>query len=125
MRRHKHASWRRLGTGICRGHERSVGAHARFGTPILAGVTRLGPIPEISSLLAERGSRHRWRSHPLDECPNTAPGAIVNEDGCSLDQLVPSSGPRSAGLWRNHGAYVAAFAKVAEHFVEEGLLSEE
>src|SRR5207249_8785497 len=27
-----------------------------------------------------------------DQCPGTAPGAIVNADGCSIDQLVPCEG---------------------------------
>jgi hypothetical protein len=60
----------------------------------------------------------------VDQCLETAPGEIVNEHGCSLDQLVPCSGPRSGGIWRNHGAYVSSFAHAVEEFVEQGFLSE-
>jgi hypothetical protein len=59
----------------------------------------------------------------VDACLSTAPGAVVNSEGCSLDQLVPCSAPASGGTWKNHGAYVSAFAKTTEDFVEQGLLS--
>ena len=55
-----------------------------------------------------------------DACPGSAPGAIVNEDGCAVDQLAPCNGP-----WRNHGQYVVAFAAKAAQFVSEGLIGEE
>jgi hypothetical protein len=61
----------------------------------------------------------------LDQCPDTVFGAIVNAEGCSLDQLVPCSGPVSGGSWKNHGAYVSSFSHTAESFVEQGLISEE
>jgi len=32
-----------------------------------------------------------------DECPDTAPGAVVDERGCSIEQLVPCYGRRPAG----------------------------
>ena len=60
----------------------------------------------------------------LDACPNTPPGVIVNADGCSIEQLVPCSGPASGGTWRNHGLYVSAVARGANQFLEQGLLSD-
>ncbi len=61
----------------------------------------------------------------LDSCPNTAPGAIVDAHGCSIDQLVPCSGPLSGGAWRNHGQYVSSVAKEANEFLAAGLITEE
>jgi hypothetical protein len=55
----------------------------------------------------------------LDQCPGTPPGAIVNAEGCSLDQLVPCEGP-----WRNHGQYVSTIARISESFREQGLITE-
>src|SRR5881396_2644631 len=45
-----------------------------------------------------------------DLCPDTPQGAVVNADGCSVDQLVPCAGPASGGTWRNHGEYVSNVA---------------
>jgi hypothetical protein len=49
-----------------------------------------------------------------DVCLNTAPGDIVDGDGCSIAQLVPCSGP-----WRNHRAYVRAVREQAFRFWRE------
>jgi hypothetical protein len=59
-----------------------------------------------------------------DQCPNTPPCAIVGVSGCSIEQLVPCDGPASGGTWKNHGAYVSAFARVASAFLAQGLISE-
>jgi hypothetical protein len=58
-----------------------------------------------------------------DQCPNTPSGEVVNRNGCSIDQLVPCSGPARGGRWRSHGEYVAAVAKVAESFRRAGLIT--
>jgi len=58
-----------------------------------------------------------------DQCPDTSPGAVVNEHGCSIDQLVPCAGPVAGGTWRNHGQYVATVAKVAQSFYKAGLIT--
>ena len=58
-----------------------------------------------------------------DLCPDTAPGAVVNADGCSIDQLVPCDGPRTGGTWKNHGTYVAAIAHAANEFLAQDLIS--
>lgn len=60
-----------------------------------------------------------------DNCPNTPPCTIVNAHGCSLDQLVPCAGPASGGTWKNHGAYVSAFAHAVNAFRKAGLISGE
>jgi len=59
-----------------------------------------------------------------DLCPDTLAGAVVNSDGCSLDQLAPCAGPTSGGTW-NHGQYVSTVARVAAEFLALGLISEE
>jgi len=57
-----------------------------------------------------------------DACPNTAPRAVVNASGCSIDQLVPCAGPASGGVWRSRGHYLAARLRVIHQFQREGLL---
>jgi hypothetical protein len=57
-----------------------------------------------------------------DKCAATAPGSIVNRDGCSVDDLVPCAG--IAGKpWKNNGEYVSAFTKKANEFVAQMLLT--
>jgi hypothetical protein len=55
----------------------------------------------------------------LDQCPNTPKGAVVNSDGCSIEQLCPCGGP-----WRNHGEYITCVADTAAQFLRDGLISE-
>ncbi len=52
-----------------------------------------------------------------DECADTPTGAIVNADGCSLDQLVPCAGSE------NHGHYLSALAVQLAEFVSQGRFS--
>src|SRR6266581_5898333 len=59
----------------------------------------------------------------LDQCPGTPAGAIVDANGCSIDQIAPCSGPASGGTWKNHGQYVSAVAQAAEAFLEQNLIS--
>ena len=54
-----------------------------------------------------------------DQCPNTATGEVVNQAGCSIDDLCPC-----ANEWKNHGAYVSCVAHAAEDFVDGGLITE-
>ena len=58
-----------------------------------------------------------------DRCPDTPAGDVVNRHGCSIDQLVPCSGPVRGGTWRNHAEYVAAVIKVTESFQRAGLIT--
>ncbi len=51
-----------------------------------------------------------------DLCPGTPAGAVVNSDGCSIDQLAPCAGPDSGGIWKNHGEYVSTVARVSVGF---------
>jgi len=93
----------------------------RIGTDI----TGQGPFNAAFSLAGETDQDGDGVADSLDHCPGTPPGAIVNAEGCSIDQLAPCSGPASGGAWKNHGAYVATIAQSAEDFLEAGLISEE
>ncbi|HKS35586.1 MAG TPA: hypothetical protein VJW76_00250, partial [Verrucomicrobiae bacterium] len=53
-----------------------------------------------------------------DECPDTSPGAVVNEQGCSIPQLCPCDGP-----WRNHGEYVRCVTEHAWQFFRDDLIT--
>jgi hypothetical protein len=53
-----------------------------------------------------------------DLCPLTPLGAVVNETGCSIDQLCPCTG------WRNHGEYMSCVAHASEDFVDAGLFTD-
>jgi hypothetical protein len=59
-----------------------------------------------------------------DACPGTATGAVVNAQGCSIEQLAPCAGPAGGGAWKNHGQYVSTVAHVAERFLDDGLINE-
>lgn len=54
-----------------------------------------------------------------DQCPDTLEGAVVDDFGCSIEQLVPCEGPFAGGTWKNHGRYVSAISKVSKQFVNE------
>ena len=60
-----------------------------------------------------------------DECAFTALEDIVDERGCSLDQLTPCEGPRgTTETWRNHGKYVSSMAHATNNFLAAGLITE-
>jgi hypothetical protein len=87
----------------------------RIGTDI----TAQGPFNASFSLAGETDEDNDGVPDSLDQCPGTPPGAIVDEDGCSIDQLVPCDGP-----WKNHGQYVSSLAHVTKEFVREGLITD-
>jgi hypothetical protein len=93
----------------------------RIGTDIVG----VGAFNAAFSLLGETDLDADGIPDSLDRCPDTAPGAIVNGHGCSLDQLVPCAGPAAGGAWRNHGAYVSNYAQAVTEFLAEGLINEE
>lgn len=96
----------------------------RIGTDIVGG----SPAPTFNaafSLSGETDADCDGVADSLDLCADTTPGAIVDSDGCSIDQLAPCSGPQSGGSWKNHGQYVSRVAHVAEAFLAAGLISEE
>lgn len=86
----------------------------RIGTDI----THQGPFNAAFSLTGETDEDNDGVPDSVDHCPGTPPGAVVDADGCSIDQLVPCDGP-----WKNHGQYVSTIAHVSQDFVREGLIS--
>jgi len=59
-----------------------------------------------------------------DKCPAASSGA-VNADGCTIAQIVPCAGPSGGGTWKNHGRYVSELARIAQQFVDAGLITED
>jgi hypothetical protein len=53
-----------------------------------------------------------------DRCSDTPAGAIINAQGCSIEQLVLCD-----GQWRSHGEYVSAVVKVTADFLRAGLIT--
>lgn len=58
-----------------------------------------------------------------DACPGTAISALVDEHGCSGEQLVDLVCPCNGG-WKNHGQYVSCVAHETAAQVQAGLLTE-
>jgi len=56
----------------------------------------------------------------LDQCPQTPAIALVDSEGCSIDQLCPCE-----ASWKNHGQYVRTYREVILHFLEEGRIDED
>jgi len=52
-----------------------------------------------------------------DQCPDTVEGDVVDENGCSIDQLCPCE-----NAWKNHGKYVSCVSHAAGDFVSAGLI---
>lgn len=59
-----------------------------------------------------------------DQCPGTPLGSFVDPaNGCSIDELVPCSGPRGTGnAWKNHGEYVSSYANTVARVDALGLI---
>src|SRR5947199_7865564 len=93
----------------------------RIGTDI----TGQGPFNAAFSLSGETDADGDGVPDSVDLCSDTLADAIVDANGCSIDQLAPCSGPASGGVWKNHGQYVSAVAQAAEAFVAEGLITAE
>jgi FG-GAP repeat len=53
-----------------------------------------------------------------DACLMTPPGAIVNTEGCSIDDLCLCEND-----WKNHSAYVKCVRQASKDFVKDGLIS--
>jgi hypothetical protein len=93
----------------------------RIGTDI----TGQGPFNAAFSLSGETDADEDGVGDSLDLCANTPTAAIVDANGCSIEQIAPCSGPASGGTWKNHGQYVSSIAQVVEAFVGAGLITEE
>jgi hypothetical protein len=91
----------------------------RIGTDI----TGQGPFNAAFSLSGETDADGDGVGDSLDQCPDTAAGAIVDAQGCSIEQIAPCGGPASGGTWKNHGQYVSSVAHAAEAFLAQGLIS--
>lgn len=52
-----------------------------------------------------------------DACPETESGAVVDDNGCSLDQICPCM------EFKNHGRYVSCITRAGEDFVQQNLLT--
>jgi len=93
----------------------------RIGTDI----THQGPFNAAFSLSGETDADNDGVPDSRDLCPNTPAGAIVDANGCSIEQLAPCNGPRSGGSWKNHGEYVSTVAQAAGDFFAQGLITED
>jgi len=91
----------------------------RIGTDI----TGQGPFNAAFSLSGETDADADGVGDSLDLCPDTAVGAIVDANGCSIDQIAPCSAPAPGKTWKNHGQYVSSVAQAVEAFVAQGLIS--
>ena len=93
----------------------------RVGTDI----THQGPFNAAFSLSGETDEDGDGVGDSVDQCPGTPAGAIVDAEGCSIDQIAPCAGPATGGTWKNHGQYVSAVAHAVEAFLAQGLISVE
>ena len=93
----------------------------RIGTDI----THQAPFNASFSLAGETDADGDGVGDSLDQCPGTPSGAVVNSDGCSIEQLAPCSGPASGGTWKNHGQYISTVAQVSAQFQEQGLITQD
>jgi hypothetical protein len=55
----------------------------------------------------------------LDECPETPLGSVVNDTGCSIEQLCPCDKP-----WKNHGEYLKCLHAVTGEFLNDSLITD-
>lgn len=53
-----------------------------------------------------------------DTCPGTAAGALIDANGCSIDDLCPCD-----GTWSGQPGYLHCVAQTARTFVNDGLMS--
>ncbi|MCK5069165.1 MAG: thrombospondin type 3 repeat-containing protein, partial [Desulfocapsa sp.] len=54
----------------------------------------------------------------IDECIDTTFGDVVNETGCSIQQICPCD-----NNWKNHGGYMKCVAHTSEYFLDYGLIT--
>lgn len=61
---------------------------------------------------------------PDDDCEDTPDDEVVNDAGCSVNQLCPCARPANGNKWKNHGAYVRCIALISGYYVSSGLLND-
>jgi hypothetical protein len=54
----------------------------------------------------------------FDACPDTPIGVVVNDNGCSIEQLCPCDGP-----WKSRGHYLNTVLSVTKEFVADRLIT--
>lgn len=57
-----------------------------------------------------------------DRCPDTPSGAIVDQYGCSIEQLCPCAGPRNGGVYPKKG-YAKCVSAQSKRFMKAGFIS--
>jgi hypothetical protein len=77
-----------------------------FADPVDSWIVALAPDSDCDGVMDSE-----------DICPDTAAGAVVDANGCSIEQLAPCDGP-----WRNHAQYVKAVVKAVANFLRAGLI---
>lgn len=82
-------------------------------------------VAELTDVLIDLDDDDDGVLDDVDLCEGTTQGAVVDGDGCSIDQLVPCAGPRSGGLWESHGRYVAEIVEVSRRFLFDGRIGPE
>ena len=95
----------------------------RDGGFIIGGSTPTPPVDRPSNdflviKLAPEDDDQDGVPNRVDQCPDTAPGDIVDASGCSIQQHCPCAGP-----WRNHADYVRCVKETAARFETAGLIS--
>ena len=113
------------------GNQDGIGSAAQFALPIGVAVDSAGQVYVTDApnhritkgILAVLDSDGDGVPDAADKCPYTPAGAVVNEHGCSIEQLVPCTRPATGGSWKNHGQYVLAVVRAAKAFHSAGLVT--
>ena len=61
----------------------------------------------------------------IDRCAGTRPGAVVDKEGCSIEQRCPCGGPAPGESWSSRGAYVRCVTEESFVFLQLGLITDE
>lgn len=58
-----------------------------------------------------------------DACAATAPGAVVDAQGCTVEQGCPCAGPLSGGSWPDSSAYLMCVTDLADELLAAGAIT--
>ena len=105
-----------------------TGAGAGEGRPLAAMVPSLSPTlaaretePAVAATRADADADGVEAA--ADACPGSASGAVVDADGCSMEQRCPCTRATSGRAWRSHGHYVTCVVRAAWTFHAHGLIA--